>query len=147
MSITNYTRTFTQPWATDALPTLIRITLGVLLVYHGSSKVFEGMGGMTQSLTERGWPMPTMQAFAAAYIEFAGGVMLIVGLMTRPVAFMNITLFSIIFFVFHGADAFAKKEKAFLFLVLAVYTFLAGPGKASVDSLLFKDQKPDQKSY
>lgn len=142
MNLQRFATLFTQPWATDALPTLIRIMLGVLLVYHGSSKVFDGMGDMIQGITDRGWPFPMLQAFMAAYIEFAGGVLLIVGLMTRPVALMTIGLFSIIFFVFSATDPFAKKEKALLFLFLAIYVFLSGPGKASVDALLFRnDQK------
>ncbi|MBK9184371.1 MAG: DoxX family protein [Ignavibacteria bacterium] len=114
--------------------------LGVLLVYHGSSKVFDGMGDMIQGITDRGWPFPMLQAFMAAYIEFAGGVLLIVGLMTRPVALMTIGLFSIIFFVYSAADPFGKKEKALLFLFLAIYVFLSGPGKASVDALLFRKE-------
>ncbi|MBL0323442.1 MAG: DoxX family protein [Ignavibacteria bacterium] len=56
MNLQRFATLFTQPWATDALPTLIRIMLGVLLVYHGSSKVFDGMGDMIQGITDRGWP-------------------------------------------------------------------------------------------
>jgi len=134
----NLTKLFTAPWLTRTLPTIIRITLGILLVNHGTRKVFDGVDGMIQGLTDRGWPFPVLQAYMATYVEFAGGILLVVGLFTRPAALMNIGLFTIIFFLFHGADPFAKKELALLFLVLSTYTFLAGPGKVSVDALIFK---------
>ncbi|MCX6139543.1 MAG: DoxX family protein [Candidatus Kapabacteria bacterium] len=138
MNVNRIAPLFTRPLGTDFLPTLMRIFLGVLLISHGSDKVFNGMDKMIAELTALGWPMPTLQAFLAAYIEFAGGVLLIVGLLTRPAAVAVSVLFSIIYFVFSAADPFARKEKALIFLVLAVYVFLTGPGKASVDALLFK---------
>ncbi len=128
----------TQPWLTDVLPTVIRIILGVLLVYHGTDKIFSGLDVFIQGIEAKGWPMPMVQGFLAAYIEFAGGVLLIVGLLTRPAAFASIILFSIIFFLYSATDPFPKKEKALVFLVLSVYTFLMGPGKASVDAILFR---------
>lgn len=134
----NLTKLFTQPWLSAALPTLIRITLGVLLVNHGTHKVFDGVDGIIQGITDRGWPLPVLQAYMVTSVEFVGGILLVVGLLTRPAALMNIGLFAVITFMYHWADPFPKKEKALLFLVLSIYTFLAGPGRASVDALLFK---------
>jgi len=116
---------------------MLRILTGALLVYHGTSKVFGGLGNMASSLAERGWPAPELQAFMASYVEFAGGVLLIVGLFTRPTALMVVGMFAIIVFVFHGADPFAKQEKALIFMALGVFVFLTGPGKFSVDNFLF----------
>lgn len=107
-------------------------------MYHGTSKVFGGLGRMANTLSERGWMAPELQAFIASYVEFAGGVLLIVGLFTRPTAMVVVGLFAVIVFVFHGADPFAKQEKAVLFLALATYIFMVGPGKFSVDNFLFK---------
>ncbi len=132
---------FTRPLFADALPTAVRIILGILLVYHGADKIFNGLDTFIAGIAAKGWPMPALQGFMAAYIEFAGGVLLIVGLMTRPTAFAAIVLFCIIFFLYSATEPFPKKEKALVFLVLSAYTFLMGPGKASVDALLFKQEK------
>lgn len=130
---------FTRPLLPSIWPSILRVILGSLLIYHGASKVFDGgMSKMAESLSGRGWVMPELQAFAATYTEFAGGILLVVGLFTRPVAAANVFLFSVATFVIHADDPFARQEKALLFLVLAIYIFFVGPGKISVDNFLFK---------
>ncbi len=130
----------TASWNMSFWPTLWRVTLGILIMaFHGAPKVLEGkMGGMIEDLTTLGWPMPTVQAFMASYIEFAGGILLILGLFTRPVAAAMVVLFAIITFVYLGQDPFIAKEKAFVFLMMSIYVFWAGPGTWSVDHFLFR---------
>ena len=128
---------FTRPWIQDVSHLLLRVMLGVLLVYHGTSKVFDGMQSLAANLTQLGWPWPTLQAFAASYIEFAGGIFITVGLFTRPVTISVVALFTVITFVYHGADPFKVQEKAFMFLVLSTVLTLMGPGRWSVDARLF----------
>lgn len=128
---------FTRPWMPDVAMVALRVTVGVLLVYHGTGKVFDGMQGLSTHLSELGWPMPTLQAFLASYIEFAGGILLTVGLFTRPTALMIVGLFTVITFVYHGADPFKVQEKAFMFLMMATVLTLTGPGRWSVDAKLF----------
>jgi putative oxidoreductase len=106
---------------------------------HGAPKVFEGkMMGIAADLEALGWPLPTIQAFFATYIEFAGGILLVVGLFTRPVALAAMMLFAIISFVYLGDDPFVAKEKAFIFFLMSTYVFFNGPGRMSVDNFLFK---------
>ena len=129
---------FTTQWLPGIWPALIRMFLGVLLVYHGTSKVFEGkIGSMANMLDKRGWFMPELQAIGASYVEFAGGILLIVGLFTRPTAIAVVGLFAVVVFVFHGADPFSTQEKGVLFLAMALYVMFNGPGKFSVDHFLF----------
>ena len=64
--------------------------------------------------------------------------LLILGLFTRPVAAAMVALFAIITFVYLGQDPFIAKEKAFVFLMMSIYVFWAGPGTWSVDHLLFR---------
>lgn len=140
MNLSLLSKPLTYPWATSALPTLLRIALGVLLVYHGSPKIFNGTEGIVTSLTAMEWPMPAFLAYMAGLIEFVGGICIVVGLLTRPMALASIVLFCAIYFGYHAADPFPKKEKALLFLILSVFTFMSGPGKASVDALLFREK-------
>ncbi len=143
-NLQKYSRVALTPWGTDSVIVALRIIVGALLIYHGTSKVFEGFDQMTADLTQRGWPLPGLQAMLATYVEFAGGVMLMVGLFTRPVLVAVIAEFMIIFFLFSANDVFAKKEKALIFLVLANALFLFGPGKLSVDAHLFKPENTDR---
>lgn len=136
-----YASLFTRPFGVDVAMALLRIIFGALLIYHGSLKVFESFGKMAEELANRGWPLPYFQAFAATYIEFAGGVLLIVGLFTRPVALAVSVLFTIITFVFQAGDPFMKQEKPLMFLLVAALLFFTGPGRFSIDNILFRKQQ------
>jgi len=129
---------FTDPWMVGTWTVILRVALGMLLIFHGAPKVFEGTAGMTEKLTAWGWPLAGLQSFVATYTEFLGGILLVVGLFTRPAAIMNIGLFAIIVLLFHMNDEFATKEKAVLFLLLSMLVLFFGPGKFSVDHFIFK---------
>lgn len=127
-----------RPWM-PVLPVLIaRVTLGALLIHHGTAKVFGGVSGLAQHLSDLGWPLATLQAYLASYTEFLGGVFLVVGLFTRFSALCNVGLFTIIVTVFHGSDPFQDKEAGLMYLVFSLIVLFTGPGRVSVDHYLFK---------
>lgn len=128
-----YPRLFTQPWMTHLVPTTLRVLVGVMMIYHGTPKVFEGTSGLSEALASRGWPLSWLLGVLTAYTEFAGGILLTVGFLTRPVAVAMAVLFFIITFVFHGGDPFGDKELPLLYFVLSVAIVLYGPGRVSVD--------------
>jgi putative oxidoreductase len=128
-----YPRLFTQPWMTHLVPTTLRVLVGVMMIYHGTPKVFEGTSGLSEALASRGWPLPWLLGVLTAYTEFAGGILLTVGFLTRPVAVAMAVLFFIITFVFHGGDPFGDKDLPLLYFVLSVAIVLYGPGRVSVD--------------
>lgn len=132
----SYPRLFTQPWMTHIIPTVLRVLVGVMMIYHGMPKVFNGTAGMAEGLASRGWPLPWLLSVMTAYLEFGGGVILAVGFLTRPIALAMAVLFFIITFVFHGADPFGDKELPMLYFVLSVCIALYGPGRVSVDQLV-----------
>jgi len=74
-----------------SLATLIlRVTLGVIFVAHGYPKLFkepgpEGVSGFLQSLKV---PAPLFFAYVVGIVEFFGGILVIVGLFTRPAAIL-----------------------------------------------------------
>lgn len=122
-----------QPWMVHIVPTVLRILVGVMMIYHGTPKVFEGTADMAEGLAARGWPLPWLLSMMTAYLEFAGGILLAVGFVTRPIAIALAILFFIITFVFHGGDPFGDKELPLLYLVLSICLALFGPGRLSVD--------------
>ncbi|MFN3596273.1 MAG: DoxX family protein [Rubricoccaceae bacterium] len=121
---------------TDAALLLLRVTFGLALALaHGIGKVppSERFVGVT---AEMGFPLPVLFAWAAGLAEFVGGLLLAVGLLTRPAAaFASITM-AVAAFVRHAGDAFAERELALLYLAVMVVLALTGAGRYSVDAAL-----------
>lgn len=115
---------------------ILRVVAGVAMaVNHGASKIqdpsqiIRGAGGL-------GFPAPTFFGWMAAISEFFGGILLALGLTTRPAAFLvACTMFTAAFFA-HASDNFKTREPALLFLSIAVLFLLAGSGRYGVDALL-----------
>jgi len=123
-------------FAANAGLTLLRIFTGIAMAFaHGIGKVppQEGLIERTASL---GFPMPTFFAWAAGLSEFAGGILLAIGLFTRFASFFIAITMIVALVGVHGADPFATQEKAFLFLFIAIAFLLKGSGDWSIDSFL-----------
>src|SRR6266700_1911060 len=69
---------------------IIRCAAGTVVVYHGYMKLFgPAAAPVAQNvLTPLGFPMPLAWAYFLGVLEFFGGIMLAVGLFTRPLALM-----------------------------------------------------------
>ncbi len=83
-----------------------------------------------------GFPFPVFFAWAAALSEFFGGILLIVGFLTRPAAFLNICVTLVAAFLYHGGDLADSGLTAFVFLAITTTLLLAGPGKFSLDGII-----------
>ena len=115
---------------------LLRVVAGVALaVNHGASKI-QDPSQIIRSASSLGFPVPTFFGWMAALAEFFGGILLALGLATRPAAFLvACTMFTAAFFA-HADDNFKTREPALLFLFIAVLYLLAGSGRYGVDALL-----------
>lgn len=117
------------------------VGLAILRVFSGLSMAFgHGIGkvpppaGLVAGTGKLGFPIPEFFAWAAAFGEFGGGLLLALGLLTRPgTFFMGFTMLVAGFGV-HAADPFARKEMALLYLAIAVMFLLVGSGKYGVDA-------------
>jgi putative oxidoreductase len=70
--------------------------------------------------------------------EFVGGILVAIGLATRPAAlFVTATMLGAAF-VAHSGDPFSKKESALAYALVALVVLVAGPGRYSVDARLEK---------
>lgn len=117
---------------------ILRLTSGGLMAYvHGLGKV-KDPSGVIAGAGKLGFPVPTVFGWAAALSEFAGGILIAIGLLTRPSAlFLGFTM-AVAAFMRHAADPLAKKELALLYLGFCVLLVLTGAGRFSVDALLRK---------
>lgn len=120
---------------------ILRVYAGLsMALAHGIGKIppSEKMIAGTGSL---GFPMPEFFSWAAGLSEFGGGLLLAVGLFTRPSAFFIFCTMFVAGFIRHAGDPFGNREKALLFLVIALAFILIGGGKYGVDAWL-RSRKP-----
>ena len=113
---------------------ILRVFTGLSMALgHGLGKV-PPSAGLVAGTGKLGFPIPEFFAWAAAFGEFGGGLLLALGLLTRPgTFFMGFTMLVAGFGV-HAADPFGRKEMALLYLAIAVMFLLVGSGKYGVDA-------------
>jgi putative oxidoreductase len=123
------------------------VDLGLLLLRAGFGLTLafgHGLGKLTNpqkflgSVTRHGFPLPEVMAPIAALSEFVGGILVAIGLATRPAALFVIGTMLGAAFVVHGGDPFSKKESALAYALVAFVILVAGPGRYSLDARLEK---------
>ena len=129
--------TISSDKANDAALLVLRVTFGVALALaHGYGKVVSPERFL-QGLTTRGFPLPGLFGWAAIASELIGGLLLALGLLTRPAAAFVLITLSVAAFDIHAADPFAKRELALAYVSVALAILIAGPGRFSLDRRLF----------
>ncbi len=122
---------------------LARVIVGVLLFAHGYQKLFEiGVANFGDVFLEQlGIPLPGLAAWIVALVEFAGGLALILGLLSRVVALLATILLVVeILLVKLPVGLIAPVEggpaaELDLALIAGLLVFLlVGPGRYSVDA-------------
>ena len=130
-------------------PLVARITLGVLFVSTGWGKV-QNLAKVTAFFSELGIPFPAIQAPMVSFIELVGGALLVIGLASRVAAVplmgsMAVAILTAQRENVHGLpDLFGLVEWTYLALLL--WVALAGPGKISLDHLLFGHKRSEDGS-
>ncbi len=117
---------------------LLRVFIGGALLTHGWGKMFGGLEQFTGFVASLGVPAPHVMAFLAAFAESFGAILLAIGLLTRPAAFLIVCTMAVAIFGAHGGQGFAKQEAAWLYLVPTLFFLLKGAGRWSLDALLAK---------
>lgn len=119
-------------------PLIARVVVGVIMAAHGLDKLTAGPAGFAEMLTGLGLPAPLVLAWAVTAIELGGGVLLIVGALTRVAALLNtavllgaIALVKIDVGLIAEQGAGAELDLALIAGLLVVA--LLGPGRPSVD--------------
>lgn len=128
--------------------TVLRVVLGFLFAAHGFQKFNEWtIAGTQAAFGQMGIPAAEVAAPLVAVLEVAGGIALILGLLTRPAAvLLMLNMLGAMFLVHVSAGVFAADGGYELVLLLAAASLaiaLVGPGRISVDHALFgrKDNK------
>jgi putative oxidoreductase len=124
----------------ERLLSVLRIVAGFLFAAHGMQKVL-------------GFPVPARAAFdlftlsgVAGALELVGGALLVIGLFTRPVAFVLSGQMAVAYFLAHAPRAFWPiangGELAALYSFVFLYLAFAGGGMWSVERWLGQRRPP-----
>jgi putative oxidoreductase len=114
---------------------VLRIVAALLFIEHGAQKIFN----FPPAATPQPYALMTLAPGLAGLLELVGGALLLLGLFTRPVAFVLAGEMAVAYFMAHhtrspfpllnGGDA------AVLFCFVFLYLAAAGPGPWSVDAM------------
>lgn len=120
-----------EPWSYAAL----RIVAGFMFLFHGIQKVF---GEFTSKVP----PEVFTQKWFGGVIELVGGTLIMVGLVTRPAAFLAAGTMAVAYWQFHAIERGALLpvqnggELAALYTFVFLLIFAKGGGSISLDRQL-----------
>jgi putative oxidoreductase len=141
--MTEPTRDIRRPaWLPARLPgalhSLLRAVTGALFMQHGVQKLFGLLADPSRPWT--GPPPAFSQFWLAGILETFGGLLIVLGLFTRPVAFLLAGEMAVAYFQVHAPRAFwpirNRGEIVVMFCFVYLYLFAAGAGPYSLDAAL-----------
>jgi putative oxidoreductase len=116
---------------TPALHSLLRIVTGLVLLDHGTGKIlgFPDLSAMK--------PMLGALFYVTGIIELVGGVLILIGFLTRPAAFILAGFTAVAYFMAHFPRGFFPAlnggDAAILFCFIFLYLAAAGAGQWAID--------------
>lgn len=126
--------TFYANW-TPRILSVLRMIAGFLFLAHGTQKLFD-------------YPLPspapgTFMLFVGA-LEVGGGLLILLGLFTRPTAFVLSGMMAVAYFMVHASAAFFpivnRGEPAVLYCFIFLFLAVAGGGEWSLDNFLGRNK-------
>lgn len=111
---------------------VLRIVTGLLFLEHGTQKLF--------GLPPRAFPAPELLSLlgVAGILELVGGALILLGLFTRPVAFLLSGQMAVAYFLAHAPKSFFPAvnggEAAVLYCFVFLYLCFVGAGAWSLDA-------------
>jgi putative oxidoreductase len=128
----------------------LRIAAGLLFIPHGAQKLFGWLA--PPDMPFRGAPELFSQMWVAGTLELVGGLLLVIGLFTRPVAFLLAGEMAVAYFQVHAPRDFWPILNNGELAALYCFVFLAlaaiGGGPYSVDGIISQSRgRPIERPY
>jgi putative oxidoreductase len=125
-----------SPRWTNIILSVLRIVAALIFMQHGSQKLF----GFPPSGNPGAAFVLFSQTGLAGILEFFGGMLVLIGLFTRPVAFILAGEMAVAYFQVHAPRAFLpivnRGELAMMLCFVFLYFAFAGGGSWSIDAAL-----------
>ena len=126
-------------WETGAV--ILRVVAGLIIFKYGLEIFSEDkMKGYIDWLTDLNFPAPDVMAHIGKLCELIGGLLMTLGLFTRLAAIPLIITMIVIGFIM-GEPEFLAADGSILLLLIFFHFLLTGPGKISLDHVLFATKK------
>jgi putative oxidoreductase len=127
--------------APEAAALVLRLVAGPIMAYHGWQKIEGGVTNFSGFLQGLGIPLPTIMAYVVTFLEFVGGLLLLLGLITRlwslllavQMAFTTLLVKADVGLIASDAPG---AEIDLLFLATTLALVFLGPGRFSLDYAL-----------
>lgn len=130
--------TLLRPY-TDIIRSVLRFMSGLLVLQHGTIKYLNIPIGPANNAS------PYTMSGAAGIIELIGGVLLVIGLFTRPAAFILSGMTAVAYFYSHASRGFYPilngGELAALYSFVFLYIAAAGGGPWSIDRMIGREDR------
>lgn len=130
-------RTSTLNRLAPSMRSVLRIVAALIFMAHGTQKIL-------------GYPASNMNpamfslSWVAGMMELIGGALLVVGLFSRPVAFLLSGQMAVAYWIAHAPQgpfpALNGGDAAILYCFVFLYLVFAGPGPISLDAILRRDR-------
>jgi len=122
---------------------LLRVVTGLLFLQAGGMKILDWFGGVPAEFG--GHPAMMSQTWIGGVLELYGGLAILLGLFTRPVAFILSGEMAVAYFQFHQPGGFwpiqNHGESAVLMCFIFLYFAACGAGDWSLDALIRKRRR------
>jgi putative oxidoreductase len=122
---------------TDPVYCLMRLLVGLMFFCHGAQKVL----GMFAKPGQPPGP-PDMLTTVGGWIEVICGLLIAIGLLMRPAAFLASGMMAVAYFMVHSPNSFFplvnRGEAAVLYCFVFFFMIFYGSGRISLDALIFK---------
>ncbi len=123
--------------ATQITYLLLRLVAGFLFMQAGSAKILGWLGGMPPN---GGTATPWTQIWIGGVLELVGGLLIFLGLLTRPTAFILSGMMAVAYWQFHAPGGTWPVQNggvpAVIFCFLFLYMSARGGGDYSLDAMI-----------
>ncbi len=123
----------------DGAETLLRVVAGGFLTIHGSQKITNPFGA-AEMVEGLGFYPGAFWSLLLSCTEFFGGILIAIGLLTRPAAFagMVVLLVTVWFHWITVGQGFSGAEKSLLWATILLFFVIRGGNRQSVDARIGK---------
>lgn len=124
---------------------VLRIAIGLVFMAHGAQKLFVyGLAGTGQAFAHMGIPLPALSAAVVAFVEFFGGIALVLGVVSRVAALLLVVDMAVAILKVHLKNGFFLPtgfEYAFTMLAANAGLTLTGPGAFALSNVLGRSKR------